>query len=316
MKIGLDVMGGDYAPNSAIKGAILANKIMTNSDDILLIGDKKVIIDILRKENADTNQFTIEHAPEIISMGENPVKSFTKKPSSSIVIGFDLLKNKHIDAFASAGNSGAMMVGSMHSINTIPRVIRPCTSAIIPKEKGGKTLILDIGTNPEPKADVLYQFAILGTVYARYVLKINNPRVGLLNIGEEENKGNLLVQSAYHLMKDTEDFNFIGNIEGRYILNNKADIIVCDGFTGNALIKQMESFYQLLVRRNLTDDYITRLNYENYGGTPILGINSSVILGHGISTPLAIKNMILLSKDVVKAKLTEKIGEAMDNYSI
>jgi len=208
-----------------------------------------------------------------------------------------------------------MMVGSMYSVGSIPGVIRPTTIAHVPQEKGGESIILDIGTNPDVKPDVLYQFALLGSIYAREVLKIKKPGVGLLNIGHEEGKGNLLCQSTYQMMKDTTDFNFNGNIESRDLFKSKADVIVCDGFTGNIILKQIEAMYRLLQKRNLVDDYIERFNYEIYGGSPVLGVNSAVVLGHGISNPVAIKNMITLSKQIYEAKLAGKIKRALQKYT-
>ena len=174
--------------------------------------------------------------------------------------------------------------------------------------------MLDIGTNPDVKPDVLYQFAILGSIYSKFVLNVKNPKVGLLNIGEEEEKGNLLCQSAFRLMKGSNNFNFYGNIEGRDLFRDKADVIVCDGFTGNIVLKQIEAMYRLMVKRNLVDDFFDKFNYENYGGSPILGVNSSVVIGHGISNARAIKNMIFLSKEIHEAKLTQKIKRAMSKY--
>jgi phosphate acyltransferase len=312
MRIGLDVMGGDFAPKATIAGAIMANSEISASDQIVLIGDKNLILKQLKEENVDSNEFGIVHAEEAIGMGEHPLKAFKTKPNSSINIGFKLLKTKEIDAFSGAGNSGAMVVGATYSLKPIPGVIRPCGTAILPKENGGLTILLDIGTNPDPKPDVMLQFGILGSIYAEFVHGIKNPKVGLLNIGEEEEKGNLLTQSTHQLMKGTNDFNFIGNVEGRDFLNNKADVIVCDGFTGNVVLKQMESMYRVLVKRGLVDDYIQRFNYENTGGSPVLGINSSVVVGHGISNPKAIKNMLLLSKEISYADLFDKIAQTLN----
>jgi glycerol-3-phosphate acyltransferase PlsX len=315
MKIGLDVMGGDYAPDATIAGAILAQKEFDKSDRIVLIGDEKIIISKLKEFNADVQDFEIVHAPDNIGMGEKPIKAFTQKPNSSISVGFKLLKAKKIDAFSSAGNTGAVLVGAMYSVNTIPGVIRPSIAGLIPKENGGLSLLLDIGANPDSKPDVLYQFAILGSIYAKHVMGIKNPRVGLLNIGEEEEKGNLQCQATFQMMKDTKDFNFVGNVESRELFKNDVDIFVCDGFVGNIILKQIEAMYSLLVKRNLTDDYFKRFNYENYGGSPILGINSSVLIGHGISNNIAIKNMLLLSKEITVTKLSQKIKAAMTKYA-
>ena len=315
MRIGLDVMGGDFAPVAAIDGAILAAKELSDDDKIVLIGQEPAIRSLLHERNIDASLFEIVHAGETIEMGEHPTKALAKKPDASISVGFHMLKHKKIDSFASAGNSGAMLVGSIFSVNTIQGIVRPCTSAIIPQEDGGYSLLVDIGTNPDAKPDVFYQFGLIGSIYVKNVYHVQNPRVALLNIGHEEEKGNLTTQSAYSLMKDSKDFNFLGNIEGRDILHNKADVIVCDGFTGNIILKLIESFYDLMEKRNLVDGYIRRFNYENYGGTPILGINGAVVMGHGISNDVAIKNMVLLGRDVYKAKIASKIKHALLNLN-
>jgi len=315
MRIGLDVMGGDFAPVAAIDGAILAAKALSVNDKIVLIGDEAAIRSLLHERGFEASVFDIVHAPEVIEMGEHPTKAMARKPNSSISVGFQMLKHKKLDSFASAGNSGAMLVGSIFSVNTIPGIVRPLTSAIIPQEKGGYSLLVDVGTNPDAKPDVFYQFGLVGSIYAQNVYRVKNPRVALLNIGHEEEKGNLTTQAAYHLMKGSKDFNFVGNIEGRDILQDKADVIVCDGFTGNIILKLVESFYNIMEKRNLMDDYVHRLNYENYGGTPILGVNGAVIMGHGISNDIAIKNMVLLGRDVYKAKIAYKIKHALLNLN-
>ena len=315
MRVGVDVMGGDFAPEATLKGALLARKIMSDSDVIFLIGDQVVIRDFFKKENAVETGFEIVHTSEIIEMGDSPIKAFNKKPNSSISIGFKLLKEKKIDSFASAGNSGAMLVGSVYSVNTIPGVIRPTTSGIIPQESGGVSVLLDIGTNPDIRPDVMHQFGIIGSLYAQHVLNIKTPKVALLNIGEEEEKGNLLCQAAFNLMKDSEEINFIGNIESRDLFKSKADVIVCDGFTGNIVLKLIEAMYRLIAKRDMVDDYFNRFNYENYGGSPVLGINDTVLLGHGISNPTAIMNMILESKAVHEAKLPQKIKRSFKQFS-
>ncbi|MDP1744647.1 MAG: phosphate acyltransferase PlsX [Bacteroidota bacterium] len=310
MKIGIDIMGGDFAPDATVSGAILAYNELPQNVRLVLIGDKEQIISSLTEKGADSNNFDIVHASEVISMGEHPTKAFTQKPNSSISIGFHLLKEGGIDGFASNGNTGAMLVGSMFSVKTIPGVIRPCITSLLPKENGETGLILDVGINADCKPDVLYQFAILGSLFAEHVYGIKKPKVGLLNIGEEPEKGNLISQATHSLMKDTKDFNFIGNVEGRDIFNDLADVIVCDGFTGNVVLKQAEALYTMIKKRGLSDAYFDRFNYENYGGTPVLGINSTVMIGHGISNDIAVKNMLLLTKDIVEAKLSDKIKQA------
>lgn len=316
MKIGLDVMGGDFAPKATIKGACLAAKEIPLSDKIVLIGPESLIREELDQTGADPEAFLIVDAPEVIGMGEHPTKAIVQKPHSSISVGFHMLKHGQIDAFSSAGNSGAMVVGSMYSVNTIQGILRPCTSVVVPKENGTVSILLDVGTITDTKPDVMYQFGILGSLYAEHIYKIPSPRVALLNLGHEAEKGNLLCQSSFALMKESKDFNFVGNVEGRDLFKDKADVIVCDGFTGNVVLKLMESFYRILVKRNLRDEYIDRMNYENYGGTPLLGINSTVIIGHGISNDIAVKNMLLLSKEVHEVGLSTKIQNALQMFSL
>jgi glycerol-3-phosphate acyltransferase PlsX len=309
MKIGFDILGGDYAPKNCLEGVVMAAKELPKGVTLVLIGDKDLAREYFVKNNVDPDQFEYVHTTETIDMGEAPTKAFSQKPNSSIFLGFRLLKENKIDVFASSGNTGAMLVGSMFTVKAIPGVIRPCITTLLPKENGGFGLILDVGTNADCKPDVLYQFGILGSICAREVYKIKNPKVGLLNIGEEPEKGNLVAQAAYALMKDSKDFNFVGNVEGRELFSDKADVIVCEGFVGNVLLKTAEAFYDVIKTRNRSDEYFDKFNYELYGGTPVLGINSNVLIGHGISSSVAFKNMLLLAKDVVEAKLNDKITQ-------
>ena len=310
MRIGIDIMGGDFAPEQTVLGAIQARMELPEAFQLVLIGDKNAILPILKREHADESKFIIEHCTEVIGMAEHPTKAIQQKPDSSISKGFQLLKEKSIDAFASAGNTGAMLVGSMFSVKAIPGILRPAIASLVPKENGGWGLIIDVGVNADCKPEVLQQFAVLGSIYAQNLLHIKSPKVALMSIGEEEEKGNLLVKETHQLLKETLDINFIGNVEGRDLFNDRADVIVCDGFTGNVILKEAESFYGMIKRRKINDAYFERFNYEDYGGTPILGINSSVIIAHGISKAKAIKNMILQSAEVVEAKLPEKITAA------
>ena len=310
MKIGLDIMGGDYAPHSTLHGALLASEQLSTDEKIVLIGDSNVAKEILQQNNAELSLFEFIHADDQIAMNEHATKAIRKKPNNSISVGFEALKNGEIDVFSSAGNSGAMLVGSMFSVGPIKGVIRPCITSVLPKENGSVGLILDVGVNADCKPDVLFQFAILGSLFAENVYGLKNPKVGLLNIGEEKGKGNLLTQAAFQLLEDNDDINFIGNVEGRDLFNEKADVIVCDGFTGNVVLKQAESFFTILAKRNLLDNYFKRFNYENYGGTPVLGVSGNVLIGHGISNDKAIKNMILLGKDLIHSNLTKKIKTA------
>jgi len=303
-------MGGDHAPHATLEGACLAAETLAKNSKIVLIGNQDIANEWLSKNGVDRSLFDFVHASETIEMNEHATKALRKKPNNSISIGFNALKNKDIDVFASAGNSGAMLVGSMFSVGPIKGVIRPSITSVLPKENGSVGLILDVGVNADCKPDVLFQFAILGSLFAENIYKIKNPKVGLLNIGEEKGKGNLLTQSAYQLLEDNDDINFIGNVEGRDLFNDKADVIICDGFTGNVVLKQAESFYSLIAKRKLMDSYFQRFNYEIYGGTPVLGVDGNVLIGHGISNANAIKNMILLGKDLINSQLTSKIKTA------
>jgi glycerol-3-phosphate acyltransferase PlsX len=243
-------------------------------------------------------------------MGDHPAKAFAAKPNSSINVGFHMLKEKQIDGFASAGNTGAMLVGAMYTVKSIPGVIRPCISAELPQYDGQPALLLDVGINPDCRPDVLYQYGVIGSVYAHQVYGIENPKVALLNIGSEEQKGNLIVKSTFELMKDTKDFNFIGNVEANELLGDcPADVVVCDGFTGNVVLKEAEGIYKILMKRGIKDEFFHRFNPEVHGGTPVLGVNSAVIIGHGASNPKAIKAMILKTKDVIEAEVSEKLIE-------
>jgi glycerol-3-phosphate acyltransferase PlsX len=310
MRIAIDISGGDFAPSANVLGAILAQKELPSDVRLVLIGREEEILETLAQEQVAPELFDILHAPDIITMHDHPTRAIPQKPQSSISVGFQLLANKEIQSFASTGNTGAMLVGSIYKVNSIPGVIRPCITSLLPNIDGGSSLILDVGSNADCKPDVLYQFAILGSLYAKNVLQIEAPKVALLNIGEEESKGNLLTQSTYKLMDGSDDFNFIGNIEGRDIFTGKADVVVCDGFTGNVVLKEAEGLYTLMKKRGIHDEYFDRFNYENYGGTPILGVNSDVIIGHGISNDIAVKNMLIHAYDVASSELTKKIKEA------
>jgi len=313
IRIGIDIMGGDFAPQSTTEGAILAQQELNDSVDLVLVGDEKTILSILKEKGVDSALFTIINAPDVIEMGEHPAKAFGKKPNSSIAVGFHLLKEGKIDGFASAGNTGAMFVGGYMSVKPITGVLRPCISSVLPKEDGGVNVILDVGANADCKPDVLYQFGILGALFAEHVCGISYPKVCLLNIGEEETKGNMLTTATHEMMKDSSHFNFNGNIESRDIFGDYADVIVCDGFTGNVVLKEAEAFYTLIKKRKIEDEYFNRFNYENYGGTPILGLKKSVVIGHGISNDIAIKNMIVLTADVVEADLPSKIKNTFNH---
>jgi len=309
MKIGLDIMGGDFAPEATVLGAILAYNEITDAK-LVLIGDKERAIKILHDNNFSPDNFEFVHTTEVIGMAEHPAKAVIQKPESSISLGYQLLKEGQIDAFSSAGNTGAMLVGAMFSVKTIPGVSRPAITTIVPKLKGGLGILLDVGANADCKPENLLQFGLLGSVFAELIYNIKDPRVGLINIGEEEEKGNILCLAAYPLMKESKQFNFVGNVEGRDLFTDHADVFVCDGFTGNVILKLAESVYVISVKKGIKDEFYDKFNYEQYGGSPILGINAPVVVGHGISNPEAIKNMVLLSKNMIDTNLVSKIQQA------
>ncbi|MCX2481236.1 phosphate acyltransferase PlsX [Pedobacter sp. MC2016-15] len=310
MKIGLDIMGGDYAPKANVLGAIAAHELLSPNEHLVLIGDTQQIKPILAEKGFNADHFEYVHTEEVIGMGEHPTRAIAQKPNSSISLGFSMLKKGEIDAFIGAGNSGAMMVGAVFSVKTVPGIIRPSLCTLVPKLDGGTGLMLDVGANADCKPDVLVQFGIVGSLYAENVMHINNPKVGLINIGEEDEKGNMLSLATFPLMKECKQFNFIGNIEGRDLFNEKADVIVCDGFTGNIMLKLAESFYVMTIQKGLKDEFFDRFNYENHGGSPVLGVNAPVIIGHGISTPKAVKNMVLQAREMITTGLVEKIQAA------
>jgi phosphate acyltransferase len=307
MKIGFDIMGGDYAPAEAIKGAKLFFEENTDpSVHLLLIGNAQVAAPYLSMLDPFKGQFTLVDAAEVIGMDEHPTKAFKEKPNSSMAMGFGMMQMKKSDAFISAGNTGAMMVGAMYSVKTMEGIMRPTIATPVPRQDGRFNLLLDVGLNADCKPENLVQFARLGAMYLQAVYNVENPRVGLLNIGEEEGKGNLLAQATYPLMKASPNVNFAGNVEGRDIFLDKADVFVCEGFVGNIMLKMAESVYDILTSRNISDPFLDNFNYEVYGGTPILGINNPVIVGHGISHALAFKNMIEVARRIISSDLMSK----------
>lgn len=304
-------MGGDFAPQAVVLGAIQAANKLAEGSRIVLFGDKERIEKILAQENCPADTFDIVPTSEVIEMGDNPTQAFSKKTDSSIVVGFRYLLEGKIDGFASAGSTGAMMVGCMYTVKQIDGVIRPAISVLAPTIDNSQVLLLDVGLNVDCKPDVLYQYGIIGSTFAKGVMDKPNPRVALLNIGEEKEKGNLQTKATYELMENTSDFNFVGNVEAKHVFDGTvADVVVCDGFVGNTLLKVMEGIYEMARKQGLVNDnYFTKLNYENVGGTPVLGINSTVIIGHGCSNANAIANMVLQTEKTIKAGVATKLRE-------
>lgn len=302
-------MGGDYAPLEPLKAVIDIAKSNLNNEIIsVLFGRETEITKILNELGETPENIEIINCEEVIEMGEHPTKALSQKRNSSIATGFQYLTEGKIDAFLSAGNTGAMHVGAMFSVKPIQGVLRPTITTILPRPDGSVGILLDVGANADCKPEVLNQFATLGSLFYKAVYSNNNQaKVGLLNIGEEKEKGNLLTQAAYPLLEANERIDFVGNIEGRYLFSNKADVIVCDGFTGNVVLKVAEGLFYNLMKRGVKDEYLDRFNFKYYGGTPILGVNAPVIIGHGISKADTFVKMIELAKDVVVSKMIDKI---------
>lgn len=310
MRIALDAMGGDYAPQAIVEGAFLAKKeVLKDKGDIILVGQEDKIKIELERIGAPEGMFLIVHAEDVIGMGEHPTEAIRNKRNSSIHVGLHLLKTGKADCFCSAGNTGATLVGAMFSVKAIEGVIRPVIAGFFPKEHGKYGIVVDVGANADCKPDVLAQFADMGSIYYKNVFKVDKPKVGLLNLGEEEGKGTLLTQSAFKLLKLNSSINFIGNVEGRDMFNSKADVIVCDGYTGNVALKMGETFWDLCSKRGFVDPFIEMFNFENVGGSPILGVNGNIIIGHGVSTPKAIKNQMRLAMQTVESQVADKIKE-------
>jgi glycerol-3-phosphate acyltransferase PlsX len=310
MNIGLDMMGGDFSPLEAVKGVLLYLNGSSAPVTLSLVGDEQQIDPLLKEYNIPSGSVKIVHAPQVIGMNEHPTKALKEKQQSSIAVGFRLLATGKMDAFISAGNTGAMLVGALFSLKPIEGIQRPTISTIIPKENGKTGVLLDVGLNADCKPENLNQFALLGSLYAKHILGIANPRVGLLNIGEEEGKGNILAQAAYPLLKENKQIDFIGNIEGRDIFLDRADVTVCEGFTGNVILKLAESLFGITQQKKIHHEYFDRFDFENYGGTPLLGVTRPVIIGHGISHGRSFSNMIALAQKMIETDLLGKMKES------
>jgi phosphate acyltransferase len=310
MNIGLDMMGGDFSPLEAVKGVRLYLQEVHAPVTVYLVGDESKINPLLAEYAIPATSVKVIHAPQTIDMNEHPTRALKEKQQSSIAIGFHLLATGKMDAFISAGNTGAMLVGALYSLKAIEGIQRPTISTVLPQDNGKTGVLLDVGLNADCKPENLNQFAILGSLYARHILGIDQPRVGLLNIGEEEGKGNLLAQATYPLLKENSQIHFIGNIEGRDLLIDKADVVVCEGFTGNVILKMAESLYDISNRQKIDSEYFDRFDFEYYGGTPLLGVTKPVIIGHGISRERSFNNMLKLAQKMIDTDLLSKMKES------
>ncbi len=332
LRIAIDAMGGDFAPANEIAGAMQAARHFRDSArvEFVFVGDEQRIRQELEKHPRSDMSYSILHASEVITMKDEPATALRGKKDSSIVRGIQLHRDGGADAFLSAGNTGAVMSGGTLILGRIRGVTRPTIATFFPTAGSRPTLVVDVGANVECKPRFLYEFGVMGSIYVREVLGIAEPRVALLNVGEEDSKGNAVVLEAHALMRASKEINFTGNTEGRDILMGSADVVVCDGFTGNIVLKFAESFITLL--RSKLKDFAARslfnkisvaimvptlrrvlkeFDYQEYGGVPLLGVNGVVIIGHGKSSPLAIKNMILRAVEVVEKNVNRRIEEAL-----
>ena len=329
MIIALDAMGGDLAPQAIIEGALDA--VNNSSDDlkIILVGDQKKINSFV--ESTLPKQISIHHASEIVTMDDDGSKVFKSKPDSSIVQGLKLVKENHANAFISAGHTGAVMATSLFLLGRIPHVKRPCLGVYIKTQTGGK-ILCDVGANPDANPAQLLQFGIMASVYLDHVEGVNKPQIGLINIGEEPTKGSELYKDAYKLFKN-ELPNFIGNVESRNLFDCKANVLVCDGFVGNILIKFAEGWintFSNLIKNKINDKITYKIgaglikpaleeiknqyDYEEHGGTPLLGVNGIAIVSHGSSTPKAIMNSIFVAQESIKQNLIQDISRGIDEH--
>jgi len=328
----VDAMGGDFSPLNEVLGADLVSR-ERDDIDIILVGDKNKISDVMLKHKITWPEDKIVHADEVITMHDDPTSAIKSKPNSSLVVGAKLVREKIADGLISAGNTGAMLAVSTLVIGRVKGVGRPTIGVPLPTADGGVCNLFDAGASVDCKPQHLLEYAIMGSIFAREIFGIKNPKVGLLSVGEEESKGNELTLLSHKLLKETK-LNFIGNIEGRDILKGTCDVAICDGFVGNVILKFAESMITLLkgrlglyanesifkkikigLMRGTLKKVLGDLDYQKYGGVPLLGINGVSIIGHGSSSPLAIKNMIIRAREIHAKDLAYKIEESLKEYA-
>lgn len=332
IRIAVDAMGGDFAPDNEISGAILALKYLKGKNiEIVFLGDRESIENYLKKVDFQDKRISIVATDDVVTMHDDPVAAIKSKPNSSMVRAIHLLKNKEVDGFVSAGNTGAMLTTSTLLLGRIKGVSRPSIGTFMPTATNFPTLLMDAGATLDTQARFLYEYAIMGSMYFKEIFGIKKPTVGLLNVGEEPTKGTAELIETHRLLKNS-NLNFIGNVEGRDILAGTANVVVCDGYTGNVILKFAESFLTIMkhaVKQFAEESFFNKLkagfmlpslrkvlssfNYENYGGVPLLGVNGVVIIGHGSSSALAIKNMIIAAINTVENNICDKIESELIN---
>jgi glycerol-3-phosphate acyltransferase PlsX len=330
IKIVVDAMGGDFAPLNDVSGALIAAEEKRDSLEIILAGKENLIEEELRKHKSRPGNLKVVNASEVITMDDSPTESLKSKPDSSISAGLNLLREKKADAFISAGNTGAVMTASIFKLGRIQGVGRPTIGSLFPTDSG-KTMVFDVGASVDCKPNHLLEYAVMGSIYMKYVYGVDKPKIGLLNVGEEKGKGDILSVEAYELLEKS-GLNFIGNVEGRDVLRGKADVIVCDGFVGNVILKFAESVLDVMKSKfrsyaekgffkkiwvgmmygTLKNVVLKDFDYQEYGGVPLLGVNGVSIIGHGKSSPIAIKNMIYKAEEMVRKGVNGKIREELE----
>ncbi|MBN2180778.1 MAG: phosphate acyltransferase PlsX [Sedimentisphaerales bacterium] len=323
MRIAIDAMGGDNAPGEIIAGALESIDLLTENDELILVGPEDTIKTHLPSRLSGKAKISIVHAPDIITMGETPIESLRKKPKSSIAVIAKLAKRDQADAVISAGNTGACVAAFQMRIRNLPGINRPGIAVVFPTPEGQVT-ICDVGANIACKPIHLYQYGVMGSIYSKNLLKIDNPRVGIMNIGSEEAKGNEIVKKAREMFKADSRLNFIGNIEGRDIFQGTCDVVVCEGFVGNVILKLTEALVDGLfkaIKYELMEEKLRlamkfkpvmmriykKYDYNEYGGALLLGINGTALICHGSSKSRTIKNAILASKRFYTEKINDKI---------
>lgn len=329
IRIAVDGMGGDYAPQVVVDGAVLAANDFANLE-IILVGQPDALKAELNRHKVVGGKIVIEPASEVITMGDSPVQAIRKKKDSSMIVSIDLLKRGKADAFVTAGNTGAAMAAATLQLGLLAGIRRPGIAISTPTLHG-ISIAIDVGANINPSPEELYQYAVMADIYARSIYNKKNPSIGLLNIGEEESKGTEVLKEAYKLLRDSS-LNFVGNIEGRDFFTGKVDCIICDGFVGNVVLKMCESMLETaltLLSREIKKNPISifgawlcqpaleairkETNYEEAGGAPLLGVNGRVIISHGISSARAIRNAIRVAGEAVTKKVNERIVEEVAN---
>lgn len=307
-------MGGDYAPRAVVEGVLSLRNTLQKDWQLVLFGNRLLLREEFERLGANVDDYEVVHCEEVITMHDHPVQAIQKKPNSSVTVGFQRLAEGKIDGFASAGNTGAMMAGTMFFIKAVPGILRPAIASYIPVREKEYALLLDVGLNSDCKPEVLLQYGLLGSLYAQFVLGVAKPRVALLNIGAESEKGSTLARQTHALMAQATFYHFVGNIEGNQLFSGEvADVVVCDGFVGNIVLKEAEAFYLLVKQHGVENRYFERFNFENYGGTPVLGVNAPVIIGHGVSNGKAIAQMIVQTGEVIASGLCDRFKKAFAN---